>query len=240
MEEKTTIPAPGEGADPETFRRVWQRVMPDQTDSPLAVETGQETAAPETAAPETAAPAVPTPAPGAEGETEAGGQTGLPPVPTCAQEGASGEESAGCLCQGEPPQCLGEGSAGETGRLEELMEQARRGALAGQQLARRGGRGQGALRALAAGHRQALRRLSAAYFLITGRRYRPCCPVPALPGDWCQALRTLFQWERRWAYCASQGAEAAQDPCLKELYQALAREGTCHAGAIRALLEQMT
>ena len=38
MEEKTTIPSAGEGVDPETFRRVWQRVMPDQTDSPLEVE----------------------------------------------------------------------------------------------------------------------------------------------------------------------------------------------------------
>ena len=81
---------------------------------------------------------------------------------------------------------------------------------------------------------------TAAYFPITGRRYRPCCSAPSLPADLCLALRDQFQWERRWAFCADQGAQAAQDPCLKELYQELAREGTCHAGAIRSLLEQMT
>ena len=54
MEEKTTIPSAGEGVDPETFRRVWQRVMPDQTDSPLEVENAPA------AVPDTARPAVPT------------------------------------------------------------------------------------------------------------------------------------------------------------------------------------
>ena len=54
MEEKTTIPSAGEGVDPETFRRVWQRVMPDQTDSPLEVEDAPA------AVPDTARPAVPT------------------------------------------------------------------------------------------------------------------------------------------------------------------------------------
>ena len=236
MEEKTTIPSAGEGVDPETFRRVWQRVMPDQTDSPLEVENAPA------AVPDTARPAVPTQT-GEPGEG-AGEESGpdLPPVPACAQEGGQEGESAPCVCQGTPSQCLGESSAGETARLEELMEMARRGLLAGQTLARRSGNscGRGILRSLAADHRYALRRLSAAYFLITGRRYRPCCSAPSLPADLCLALRDQFQWERQWAFCADQGAQAAQDPCLKELYQELAREGTCHAGAIRSLLEQMT
>lgn len=235
MEEKTVVPSTGEGVDPETFRRVWQRVMPDQTGSPLEVENGPA------AVPDTARPAVPTQS-GETGEG-AGEESGadLPPVPACAQEGGQEGESAPCVCQGTPSQCLGESSAGETARLEELMGMARRGMLAGQALARRGGSAcaRSALRSLADDHRYALRRLSAAYFLITGRRYRPCGQIPALPADLCLALREQFQWERRWAFCAEQGAQAAQDPCLKELYQELAREGACHAGAIRSLLEQM-
>ena len=233
MEEKTTVPPAGEGVDPETFRRVWQRVMPDQTESPLAVEGGSEAGLPDTAR-----PAVPTQTGETGEETGEESRPGLSPVPACPQEG----ESAPRVCQGTPPQCLGESSAGETARLEELMGMARRGLLSGQLLARRGGNAcaRNALRSLADDHRYALRRLSAAYFLITGRRYRPCCSAPALPADLCLALREQFQWERRWAFCADQGAQAAQDPCLKELYQELAREGACHAGAIRSLLEQMT
>ena len=45
MEEKTVVPSTGEGVDPETFRRVWQRVMPDQTGSPLEVEVSPATGA---------------------------------------------------------------------------------------------------------------------------------------------------------------------------------------------------
>ena len=237
MEEKTVVPPAGEGVDPETFRRVWQRVMPDQTGSPLEVDHQTPSTVPDTAR-----PAVPTQT---GGETEQGNgegsETQLPPVPICEQAGKEGT-AASCICQGEPSQCLGESSAGETARLEELLGMARRGMLTSQTLARRSGTScaRSALKGLADDHRYALRRLSAAYFLITGRRYRPCSCAPVLPADFCLALRDQFQWERRWAFCADQGAQAAQDPCLKELYQELAREGTCHAGAIRSLLEQMT
>ena len=231
MEEKTTTLPAGEGVDPETFRRVWQRVMPDQENSPLEVDGGEQP-------PDAAQPAVPTPE-GGVSETQ---QPDLPPVPACPEEGEGQEPSAPCLCQGSPAQCLGESSSGETGRLEELMRMARRGALAGQMLVRRSGGGcaQSVLRNLTADHRHAFRRLSAAYFLITGRRFRPECSGPVLPADWALALRDQFQWERRWEFCARQGAQAAQDPCLQELYEELAQEGACHAGAIRSLLEQMT
>ena len=233
MEDKILAPAAGEGVDPETFRRVWQRVMPDQTNSALAVDAGLTDSVPNTAQ-----PAVPV-----QGKQEQGEESSaeLPPVPSCTQEGTAEGESNPCVCQGSPSQCLGESSAGEIGRLEELMKMARRGVLAGQILVRRssGGCGQGALRALTADHKYALRRLSAAYFLITGRRYRPCGCAPTLPADFCLALRDQFQWERRWEFCAQQGAQTTQDPCLKELYEELAKEGACHGGAIRSLLEQM-
>ena len=236
MEQRTDFsPLQGQGIDPDTFRRVWERVMPDQSRSPLSVDPPD----PALSAPEASVPARPSPPP------ETGAAAPLPPVPACSVPTCSvptcpaprPEEGEGNLSG----PCLGEAARPSTGQLEELMALAREGAAAGRALANRAtGSGQRTLAALAADHRRALRQLSAAYFLITGRRYRPCCSAPALPADLCLALREQFQWERRWAFCADQGAQAAQDPCLKELYQELAREGACHAGAIRSLLEQMT
>ena len=38
MEQQNISPVSGANIDPDTFRRVWDRVMPDQTYSPLEVE----------------------------------------------------------------------------------------------------------------------------------------------------------------------------------------------------------
>ena len=96
-----------------------------------------------------------------------------------------------------------------------------------------------ALAALACDHRSAFRRLSAAYFLITGRRYVPRCSVPSLPATLALALRQQFLWEQQWEQKNRQAAQATADPCLKELYLELAQEGAFHAGCIRSILEQM-
>ena len=163
MEKSTVPPLTGEQIDQDTFRRVWDRVMPDQTGSPIAVKQ-QEVSLPDTAVPgaETEEPE-PTPEPD------------LPQVPAC-----SGEESGtkpDCPCTGTPELCLGEASEGDSRRLEELMSMARRGMLAGRSLScRAGGRCGRVLNTLTEDHRLALRRLSAAYFLIMGKRFRPCCP----------------------------------------------------------------
>ena len=157
------------------------------------------------------------------------------PLPAPAVPAPAAVDPEDALC------CLGPASAAYGGALQRFIEGELQDAVTYAALARRG-RHRAAARfaALADQERRHAKRLSAAYFLITGRRYRPCCSAPSLPADLCLALRDQFQWERRWAFCADQGAQAAQDPCLKELYQELAREGTCHAGAIRSLLEQMT
>ena len=121
------------------------------------------------------------------------------------------------------------------------MTLARTGALAGQALVRRSsGSCAKALSALARDHRLAFRRLSAAYFLITGKRYTPKCTAPCLPASLALALRQQFVWEQQWEQKNCQAAQATADPCLKELYLELAQEGAFHAGSIRSLLEQMT
>ncbi len=137
--------------------------------------------------------------------------------------------------------CLGESSQGDSQRLEMLMTQAKAGAMAGQCLVRRAsGSCAKTLSALTSDHRMAFRRLSAAYFLINGKRYSPKCSSPGLPASLPLALRQQFGWEKYWEQQNCQAAQATSDPCLTELYLELAQEGAFHAGCIRSILEQMT
>jgi len=185
---------------PEVFKRVWDRVMPDQKDSPLVL----------------------SPLPREESPVFA-------PQPACAPE------TAPTPAPEEPALCLGESSQGDVEALTELMVQARENLSAGQALARRsGGR---SLSALAADHRRALRQLSAARFLITGKPFRPEGRAAALPASFPLALREQFVREQRWERACQAAARSAADPCLRELYRELAQDGALHAGEIRSLLE---
>ena len=249
MEQRTDFsPLQGQGIDPDTFRRVWERVMPDQSRSPLSVDPPD----PAPSAPETSVPARPSPRP--ETGAETGAAASLPPVPACSVPTCSVPTCSVPTCsvptcpapwpeEGEgnlSGPCLGEAARPSTGQLEELMALAREGAAAGRALANRAtGSGQRTLAALSADHRRALRQLSAAYFLITGRRYQPPRPTPALSPSLPLALRQQFRWEQRWEQTNLRAARDTGDPCLRALFTGLAREGALHASAIRALLEQM-
>ena len=244
MELKVDMPSlAGQDIDPETFQRVWNRVMPDQ-----AVPRAQEGAV---SVPDTAVPAEPSIPP----EDASLSQPELPPVPDCPAQSECPEGPPVHECPARPecptvpepmptPEtpalCLGEASQEDSGRLEALMTLARTGALAGQTLSRRAsGSCAKALSTMACDHRLALKRLSAAYFLITGKRYAPKCPDVKLPSSLPLALRQQFLWEQQWEQRNSQAAQATADPCLKELYLELAQEGALHAGTIRSILEQM-
>ena len=140
----------------------------------------------------------------------------------------------------ESPLCLGEHSQPYAQRLEELMTLAQAGIAAGQQLSRRAaGSCAKALASLTADHRRAFKQLSAAYFLITGQRFRPECAAPSLPASLPLALRAQFVWEQQWERACRQAAQATGDPCLEQLYLELAQDGALHTGVIRSLLEQM-
>lgn len=254
MELKVDLPSlAGQDIDPDTFQRVWNRVMPGQT-APAAREE------PVPGIPDTAIPVEPsTPpedTPPAEEQPPAVPE--LPPVPDCPAEPVCPEcpscpECPACPecpdrpdIPGEVPApeapafCLGEASQGDSQRLEELMTLARAGAVNSRAMARRAsGSCAKALSTMACDHRLALKRLSAAYFLITGKRYAPKCPDVKLPSSLPLALRQQFLWEQQWEQRNSQAAQATADPCLKELYLELAQEGALHAGTIRSILEQM-
>ena len=256
MELKVDLPAlAGQNVDPATFQRVWDRVMPGQ-----ASPTPREEAAP--SLPDTSVPAEPSVPPTEVPPT--GTSSDLPPVPTCPAEPSPDlppvpdcpaqpdipvqPECPACPeCPAPPAEasnspalCLGDASQADSGPLEALMACAQTGAAAGRMLARRAnGSCAKALAALACDHRLAFRRLSAAYFLITGQRYMPKCAAPSLPASLALGLRQQFVWEQQWEQKNRQAAQATADPCLKELYLELAQEGAFHAGAIRSLLEQM-
>ena len=139
------------------------------------------------------------------------------------------------------PSCLGEGSARYVPQLEALMDQLHAALGSVRQLARRGGgRASRLLASLAADQQRQLRRLSAAYFLITGRRYAPKGQGAAPSGPLSSALRTLFQQAQQ---CAAQAAVLAwtvsDDPCLSRLLEDIQDEAQSHAAQIRVLLEEL-
>ena len=87
-------------------------------------------------------------------------------------------------------------------------------------------------------HRNA-RKLSAAYFLLTGLRYWPSelLSAPAIPSYW-GALRTRHQTEQRQETAFRTAADSWNDPNLLELYQALVEGCQTRCRQLRSLLEQ--
>ena len=87
-------------------------------------------------------------------------------------------------------------------------------------------------------HRHA-RKLSAAYFLLTGLRYWPSelLSTPAIPSYW-GALRTRHQAEQRQEAAYRMAADDWDDPDMRELYGELIEAGQRRSRQLRGLLEQ--
>ena len=87
-------------------------------------------------------------------------------------------------------------------------------------------------------HRQA-RKLSAAYFLLTGLRYWPSelLSTPAIPSYW-GALRTRHQAEQRQETAYRMAADDWDDSDMRELYEELIESGQRRSRQLRGLLEQ--
>lgn len=174
--------------DPETFRRVWARVMPDGEGSPIALE------------------------PEPSERTE---QQERPP------EERSGPER-------EP------GTS-----LEMLIDRTRAAFESAQNLVRRAGRYGQSIGAVAAEDRTALRRLSAAYYLETGRDYRsnrtPQSPEPLALAP---ALRRQYQREEELeGLCVNQMKRSAGTQA--ELLEELSLQFRRHCRTLRQTLERM-
>lgn len=138
----------------------------------------------------------------------------------------------------QPVPCLGEASVGELPRLEELIRGEQRLRHTYRALARQMGP-RGLFSTLADEKKQQLRRLLAAHFLISGREYSPTFSgTPALPKTRALALREGFRGEQMAAAALMEAAQATADPCLSQLYRALAEENGEHAQRLRTALEQ--
>lgn len=197
--------------DQAAFQRVWRRVMPqDRADCPFTLEE----------LPLTPAPQPLVRAPLAEASVQA-----LAPQPV--------------PIQALPPQaipCLGEASAGELPALKKRMDAAALSRNAYRSLP--GRRRQGIAAALAAAKDRQLRRLGAAYFLISGQDYTPAQKGGAGSSAGALALRERFRAEQAEAADLMDAARDTGDPCLSQLYRELAEENHGFADRIRSRLEQ--
>lgn len=219
----------GQQIDPETFRRVWDRVMPDQRNSPIAVDR------PAAEAPPRPIPIKPNP--------QTGGTAGQPaapgPIPAVPAPRPTALAPRRPSMPQPPDEPKRETMRKDADRLMELMNLAQEGLVFSQALIRRAGNQAKLLSGLAADHRRALRQLSTAYFLVTGGRFQPKAPASLRPMALALALREQFLWEQRWTRTCTEAARQTADPALAELWGELAQDGALHTRAIRTALERM-
>lgn len=143
--------------------------------------------------------------------------------------------------EGTESACLGPASAAYGPNLRQYIDQELAAGRCCQAMARRvPGSGGRMLSTMAAEKRRRAKRLSTAYFLISGVNYWPADrsgspvngPVTAL-------LREQFQAQQRHAACYRAAAAGTADPCLEALFHESADEAEAHAWVIRGVLEQM-
>ena len=200
--------------DQETFERVWRRVMPEpRPDCPIVLPA--EPAAPLAA--REAPPALPAVAASAPPDRPVAGEEHNVP-------------------------CLGAASAIYGGQLQQFVDRTLADWRSYQALSRRTQGNSGRiLSAIAADQRRHAKRLSTAYFLISGVRYwpaeRPAGPASRTP--FAAALRERFMAEQRSAAAYQAAAAETADPCLRQLYEELSGEADAHAWLLRGILEEL-
>ena len=200
--------------DQETFERVWRRVMPEpRPDCPIVL-SAEPAASPAVREAPPALPAVAASAP--------------PDRPVAGEE--------------HNVPCLGAASAIYGGQLQQFVDRALADWRSYQALSRRAQGNSGRiLSAIAADQRRHAKRLSTAYFLISGVRYwpaeRPAGPASRTP--FAAALRERFMAEQRSAAAYQAAAAETADPCLRQLYEELSGEADAHAWLLRGILEEL-
>ena len=205
-------PDPGMyGSDRELFKRVWRRVMPeDRQDCPIELNNEEQRS---------------LALPNNQADSVSLSQANMP------YENYPAEHSM---------QCLGEDSAiyGEQMQAficDEVTDWKLYLALA--RLADPSGAA--VLADIAADKHRHAKRLSAAYFLVSGVRFRPqrmSAPyIDSYPG----MLRRRFFSEQQAEAAYLTAADQTRDPCLRELYLELANDNARHSLMIRSILEML-
>ncbi len=223
----------GEGLPQECLR--WEDAQPPETQPEQPPETQPEQPPETQPAPEPSAP---------EGEPSPPQPPAETPAPEPPQSPAEPElPPMSCPCRDndlpmpwEGPDCAPD----RTARLRRQVMEALEGWQFYRYLARRA-RGNDArvLNSMAGELHRCARKLSAAYFLITGLRYWPSelLAAPAIPSYW-GALRTRHQAEQRQEAAYRMAADDWDDPDLLELYAQLIDGSQHRCRQLRALLEQ--
>ncbi len=221
--------------DREVFERVWRRVMPeDRPDCPFLLEQEPERG------PESAPPAEVVPAPQADVPVSEPGTALAVSAPAAATPAAAEVRAPNDSLENDVP-CLGAASAVHSGQLQAFIDREISDWHTYQMLARRAqGAGGKALATLAADERRHAKRLSTAYFLISGVRYWPVERMAAhTSGTYPAILRARFCAEQKGECAYLAAAEETADPALRELFLELAGDENAHAWLLRGILEQL-
>ena len=136
--------------------------------------------------------------------------------------------------------CLGREGMDHTRFLQEVIRAELNHWRRYQALSARGGSAGRLLASLSADERRHARRLSGAYFLISGIRFLP--EVPPMRhdrGDFWAGIRELFWAEQQASSIYAAAAEETADPCLSQLYRELSAEEAAHADLLQAMTERM-
>lgn len=212
MEELVSNPAPSGGEDKkEIFARVWKRVMADGGGQcPITWEEPAAKQAGERQEEETCLPAPAVPSGSRRPHSDFPGACGV----------------------------LGEACLACAGLLQEMVRRELADWREYQALARRAGGAPGrTLAAMAGEKKRRAKRLSAAYFLISGVKYWPEGEgAPRFP-SYLGTLRRHFAQEQATMSAYLAGVEATSDPCLQQLFWEHAQENWTHACQIRKLVE---
>ena len=224
------VPSAVDGRNEQDFARIWGRVMPlEQAGCPIRVGRPPEES---------------PSAPPQEREDMCSSTPAVPEVPTplpCPR--AAPPPSRAHISPAAQPDVpiLGAGSAIYGGQLQEFIDHEAADWRIYLSLSRRAPGGCArVLAAMAAEERRHAKRLSAAYFLISGVRYFPPeSSLPAPRGALPAALRQCFCAEQRGALAYLAAAEECSDPALCALYQELSRDEARHAQLLRELVEEL-
>lgn len=221
-----TIHAP-EVYDFRQYDRIWQRVAPNLEPYPgMAVRS------------ESTAPAAPIPASPAAPAIPAAPET--PAVPVPAGPGLSPAQESQLPGAEQNPCCMGTDAAEMleviTGYTEAALSD-RRCLLALTRQAPSWARQ--ALRDIAADLLFQSRQLTAAYYLITGQRYRPSVSTERIyVGRWCPALRERYHAAACSGFNYARSAGDTMDPCLAKLFAHLSEQSYGHAETLMGLLQR--
>lgn len=126
-------------------------------------------------------------------------------------------------------------------QLQALVLECLHDAATYRALTRRSRRSRQELADLAGWKTRQARRLSAAYFLLSGVRYWPqSATAPEPPESFFPVLRQQFLAERHRSSAWRELGEAEPDPDLQELYLTLAQEAGDLAHTLRLIVERET